>query len=291
MKKEETARNEKPKKSSKNIQHAPSADGAVFTNAALLSYIEDYLRGPDEKTYEIIENENSHLQGADEEVLEVDPKQFFLHKQQSLSTLLISTMLDKEDPPGCAEEREETPHQGSQEEEKKKKPIEKIEELEDINEELAEVLEKKLITKEDVENLTDTVRDKIEKYKKLLKKVSEVNRKNKKTLIQKRKPHFAHFFYLSLLENIDGGIEGIYAKRNKIKKKKKEEEAGGYFSELEDLLDRRERVQRMCKGVPENLMEMENDEIGVEDVFDVMSEEEAKTLKKLLPPFYHTDWL
>ncbi|KAI5192532.1 hypothetical protein NECID01_1981 [Nematocida sp. AWRm77] len=274
--KDPSVHKEKTAKSLKSVQAPAASEGAVITNTALNAYAMEYMKDPSNETYALLEEEGEYAKSEESVVL--DARTFLLGRKPSILSVLVSALVDSGEVSVVAPE-----------EERKKRLSAKNENFAQVNQQIATLCARTLITQKDIESNAGSLKKQIGMYEDVLQKIMSTNRRNKRAIISRRKEHFAHFFFLSLLESVDSSIESVYTKKYKAKKKKKEEE-GSYYVEMEKLLENRESLKLLCQSIPESMLEMPSEEVGIENVLDTLSKEEHELAKAFLPEKFFSAW-
>lgn len=278
-KKERTGKKkERDTGSTKHLHTPAAAEGVLLTNTALNAYVQEYMKCPTKETYEVLEGKTKITPNFLPP--ETDALSVLINTTPSLLSVLSSSLVVISDA-----------EIGVLEEERRKRVLLRAEGFTNLNQPLAEIISGSFITEKDVTLNSATKIEEIRECYSLLRKIEERNIRNKRKVLEKRKAHLAQLFYMSLLESVDSGIESVYNKKYRIRKKKKEEDAS-YFAELEDLLDKRARIKDICKEVPEDILELPQEEIGLESFFPgggEENEEETKTLEQFFPLHYR-EW-
>ncbi|KAI5176122.1 hypothetical protein NEFER02_1943 [Nematocida sp. LUAm2] len=292
------ARRGKEKESSKKTKRKRIGEGGVFSNASLNAYIQEYLKEPGEEAYKILE-ENKPFPGV--ELPCINPEALLSQSSPPLLSVLLSSLLPVEDPPSAPKE-----------EERKRRIIQRGEGFSFLNEKLLHLLSSSLFTKGEIETHSSNLLVEIERYQEILRKIEEINQRNKRVILCSRKRELALFYLLGLIDSVDAGIESLYIKRLKQRKKKKEEDLS-HSSEIEELLQKRVTLKEMLmefsfsengasnsemfhgnasEGVPQEITINEAvdnalyNEIGVVCPIDELTDTEKEYLQDMLPQYF-----
>lgn len=269
---------EKARKSLKKAQGSPAPETSALSNAALNAYVQDYLKDPSEEVYALLEDSGEYP-GAQADA-PLDTERFLQSRHPSVLTLLVSSLQDNGQSVECLPE-----------EARKKRALARTDNFFLMNQQLAQILAKRLISQSDIDSSAGSLKKKIKMYEELLRQIIDVNRRNKQRLLRQRKEHFAQLVFVSLLEGIDSAIESVYTKKYKAKRKKKEEDSS-YFAEMEKLLENRGKLKQLCQSLPESLLELPSDDLGLESLFEGsgLSAPDQAALQGFLPPEYFSVW-
>ncbi|KAI5184535.1 hypothetical protein NEHOM01_0210 [Nematocida homosporus] len=272
MKKKTPRVKEKNNTSTKKLQQQFTPEGALITNAALNSYVQEFMKDLTEDTYKILEEQTQTT--YTELIPPTQPESILLQSSPSLLSLLVSSLISTATPPTTTDE------------EKKRRVLQRSEAFSFLNSALLDLLSSDLITPEDTEENSTHRLAEIQLYQNLLQTIETTNNHNKQQILAQRKPHLAQLFYSSLLEAIDTNLESVYTKKYKPKKKKKEDDLT-YTTEIEELLDKRNKLKQACNSLPDQLQDLHTPDLALYSPFSHLDQKEADLLFRLLPAYFH----
>ncbi|OAG29259.1 hypothetical protein NEDG_01332 [Nematocida displodere] len=255
---------EKKAKSTKSV--TSTEPSALISNTLLNNYVLDYMKDLPEETYELLEEK-----GRYESAPPTAPKAPAYKHRNNLLTLVTSALVDTAVPVVPVED-------------KKKRITTKHEGNTYVNSRLEEILGG-LLASTAPEEPGEVANDELKMYEGLLTRVIATNNTNKQRLLDGRRTQMAQLYKLSLINTIDQEIESVYNRKYKVKKKKKEEDTS-YFQELEDLLEKRNKIKGICSGLSDDLLEIGLPDTGIECVMEQFEGGEYEMLKNMLPEAY-----
>lgn len=260
-------KSQRVKQNKRSQGHAAKDTQSAVQLCAFMIFVEDFMKSPGEEGYRDV------LEEGGLEICDEAPSIFsstedaLLARYPDLVQRLFASLVEEDQ--AMQEglqvgERDKEEHGEEYSQIEKLRPDDKTRGMERrIVRALVEgrVIEESDLLQEEVD------RDDLEEIRKLqkdLRRVIEINNRNKRKIREARKMFFGHFELIGLLRILDGRIESVYSKRCKNKKKKRDDES--YFMEMESLLEKRSKLLDMCRHVPVDFFEIPMAPMDLEEV-------------------------